>query len=166
MAGWLGGMMQRAAQNNPQMAEMMANRERRIGEIRSRIAPWMQEGGGPLGVMKAIRNASAPVSQDAQNYFNSQSADDQNTIRQSWGGKNQMQQWYDNAKAAGSVPATQPATQPASAPATAGQSPGWGQPAPQGGGFQEKLADVVSGGFSDPYEAQKQARLGPRQRMM
>jgi hypothetical protein len=118
MAGWLGGMMQRAAQNNPQMAEMMANRERRIGEIRSRIAPWMQQGGGPLGVMRAVRNASAPVSQEAP----------------------------------------QPDTPQPVAP----------QPvaAPQGGGFQEKLADVVSGGFSDPYEAQKQARLGPRQRMM
>jgi hypothetical protein len=107
MAGWLGGMMQRAMQNNPQMAEMMANRERRIGEIRSRIAPWMS--GGAPAVMRGLRQPEPE-------------------------------------------PVAPAAPQPVAAP--------------QGGGFQEKLADVVSGGFSDPYEAQKQARLGPRQRMM
>jgi hypothetical protein len=108
----------------------------RIEEIRRRVTPF--------------------VSDDAKSFFGTQSADDQNAIRQSWGGnEGMMQQWYDNAKSAGAVPAPAPAAAPSAQPS----------PLPQGG-FQAGLADVVSGGFSDPYEAQKQARLGPRQRMM
>lgn len=44
------------------------------------------------------------ASQEAQAFFNKQSPADQQAIRASWGGKDMMDQWYQAAKAAGSVP--------------------------------------------------------------
>lgn len=44
------------------------------------------------------------ASQEAQAFFNKQSPADQQAIRASWGGKDQMDAWYQAAKAAGSVP--------------------------------------------------------------
>lgn len=45
------------------------------------------------------------ASPEAQAFFNKQSPADQEAIRASWGGKDQMDAWYQAAKAAGSVPA-------------------------------------------------------------
>ena len=44
------------------------------------------------------------ASSEAQAFFNKQSPADQQAIRASWGGKDMMDQWYQAAKAAGSVP--------------------------------------------------------------
>lgn len=66
---------------------------------------------------------------------------------------------------AGMVSAPQPSA-PEPQPAPPPPDQGMGMAQPQGGGFAGQLQGALSEMYSDPYEAAKQARMGPRQQRM
>jgi hypothetical protein len=124
--------------------------------------PW-----GPPSVPKVNANA------DAQAYFNQQSAEDQAKIRESWGGRpappptgggphngfrnmlynnyqnSYMNQWYDNARNAGSpVPATPPA-----APAAPAAPQPYQPPQPNGQPANAHAATAAQPGGYDDWRA-------------
>jgi hypothetical protein len=62
---------------------------------------------GPSGVRRPSGGGVIPPSQEAQNFFDSQSVGDRDSIMRSFGSAPpRIQQWYDNASAAGAVPQT------------------------------------------------------------
>lgn len=147
-------------------------------------------GGAYGGSNHGPQHGSHPSGQpapEAQAYFNQQSPEDQQAIRQSWGPQqspygvaNMMNRWYGNAllaqRSAQSVPPPAAVPPPiAGGPAAFSQPidgvPGVGAPGgvanmltgafPADGG--KPKAKPEDSGYSDPYEAWKAGgRVGPR----
>ncbi|OGO07976.1 MAG: hypothetical protein A2Y61_02545 [Chloroflexi bacterium RBG_13_60_13] len=106
------------------------------GALRNMTLDAATMGLGPGTRRSQGPGAPAAVSPEAQAFFNSQSGADQQGIMESFGNRPNIQGWYENAKAAGSVPAS-PSVSPipqgiAEVMGAAGQPQAAPQPSPMG----------------------------------